>query len=147
MIFSSADKMKVLLDLDNRYDYQLFLERCEARGLQVVGGSELEFAQKVGMIMCALFRYPDMSPVDAYVKFVQTAAEPPKPNRYQEEQQSKGLGDTVAKVTKATGLDKLAELYTKVSGKPCGCASRQEALNKLFPYNIKEENSNESGIE
>jgi hypothetical protein len=52
---------------------------------------------------------------------------------------SRGLGDTVAKITKATGLDQLAILYTKVTGKPCGCASRQEALNKLVPYNITEE--------
>lgn len=53
---------------------------------------------------------------------------------------SKGLGDTVAKITHATGLDKLADLYTHVTGKPCGCSERQEALNKLLPYGIKEEN-------
>ena len=36
---------------------------------------------------------------------------------------SKGLGDTIAKVTKAFGV------------KPCGgCKKRQEKLNKLFPY-------------
>lgn len=51
---------------------------------------------------------------------------------------SVGLGDTVAKVTHATGLDKLAELYTRFTGKPCGCNSRQEALNKLFPYGVTE---------
>lgn len=55
---------------------------------------------------------------------------------------SKGLGDTVAKITKATGLDKLSEIYTEITGKPCGCAKRQEALNKLFPYNIREEEEN-----
>jgi hypothetical protein len=36
---------------------------------------------------------------------------------------SKGLGDTVAKITKAVGL------------KPCGaCKKRQKKLNRLFPY-------------
>ena len=36
---------------------------------------------------------------------------------------SRGLGDTVAKVTRAVGI------------KPCGgCKQRQKALNKLFPY-------------
>jgi hypothetical protein len=49
-------------------------------------------------------------------------------------QPSRGLGDTIAKITHATGLDKLSELYTQVTGKDCGCASRQEALNKLVPY-------------
>jgi hypothetical protein len=50
-----------------------------------------------------------------------------------------GLGDTIAKITHATGLDKLSNLYTQITGKPCGCAGRQEALNKLIPYGIKEE--------
>jgi hypothetical protein len=45
-----------------------------------------------------------------------------------------GLGDTVFNTTHKLGLDKLAELYTKLSGRPCNCASRQEALNKLVPY-------------
>tara|TARA_R100001015_G_C4428427_1_gene26483 strand:+ start:189 stop:332 length:144 start_codon:yes stop_codon:yes gene_type:complete len=40
---------------------------------------------------------------------------------------SKGLGDTIAKVTKATGLDRLAP-------KGCGCKQRQDKLNKMFPY-------------
>jgi hypothetical protein len=52
---------------------------------------------------------------------------------------SHGLGDTVYKITHAAGVDKLAEIYTKITGKPCGCTQRQEALNKLFPYGIKEE--------
>lgn len=52
---------------------------------------------------------------------------------------SLGFGDTIAKITHTTGLDKLAEAYTNITGKPCGCQSRQEALNKLFPYGIKEE--------
>jgi hypothetical protein len=46
-------------------------------------------------------------------------------------QESKGLGDTVAKVTKATGIDKLVKF---LAGEDCGCDKRQEALNKLFPY-------------
>lgn len=52
----------------------------------------------------------------------------------------KGVGDTIAKITHATGLDQLSQLYTRVTGRPCGCFGRQEALNKLLPYGIKEEN-------
>jgi hypothetical protein len=52
---------------------------------------------------------------------------------------STGLGDTIAKITHATGLDKLSALYTSITGKPCGCQERQEALNKLLPYGVKEE--------
>ena len=44
---------------------------------------------------------------------------------------SKGLGDSVEKVLKATGLDKIAK---KVLGDDCGCEKRKQALNKLYPY-------------
>lgn len=47
----------------------------------------------------------------------------------------KGLGDTIAEFTKATGLDKIAERVAKAAGKEdCGCKKRQEILNKKFPY-------------
>ena len=65
--------------------------------------------------------------------------DPPKmPTVFTKDQPSRGLGDTVAKITHATGLDKLADIYTGLTGKPCGCASRQEALNKLVPYGVVE---------
>lgn len=44
---------------------------------------------------------------------------------------SKGLGDTIAKITEATGIDKLVKF---VAGEDCGCDERKEKLNKLFPY-------------
>ena len=47
---------------------------------------------------------------------------------------SKGLGDTVEKITKATGIKKAVELFSKATGIDCGCDERQEKLNKLFPY-------------
>ena len=48
---------------------------------------------------------------------------------------SKGLGDSIAKVTSATKLDKIAESIAKSLGKQdCGCSKRQEKLNKMFPY-------------
>jgi len=43
---------------------------------------------------------------------------------------SKGIGDDIAKLTKATGLDKLAK---KVLGDDCGCDDRRKQLNQLFP--------------
>jgi len=47
---------------------------------------------------------------------------------------SKSLGDTIEKMTVATGIKKLAEKYTQVTGKDCGCNKRKAALNKAFPY-------------
>jgi hypothetical protein len=53
-----------------------------------------------------------------------------------ENQESKGLGDTIAKVTHAVGLDKVAESVAHAIGKEdCGCNKRREMLNDLFPYN------------
>ena len=48
---------------------------------------------------------------------------------YKESQ--KGLGDTVEKITKATGIDKLVKF---IAGEDCGCEERKEKLNKMFPY-------------
>ena len=45
---------------------------------------------------------------------------------------SRGLGDTIQKITKATGIDKVAKA---VLGDDCGCEERKEKLNKMFPYN------------
>lgn len=48
------------------------------------------------------------------------------------DQASEGLGDTIEKVTKATGVKKLVEW---IAGEDCGCDQRKEVLNKLFRYN------------
>ena len=44
---------------------------------------------------------------------------------------SKGLGDSIEKVLKKTGIDKVAK---KVLGDDCGCEERKQVLNKIFPY-------------
>lgn len=50
-------------------------------------------------------------------------------------QDSQGLGDTIAKVTNALGIDKLAEEVAQAMGKEdCGCKKRQQKLNDMFPY-------------
>jgi hypothetical protein len=46
----------------------------------------------------------------------------------------KGLGDSIANFTKKTGISSAVQAVSKAVGKPCGCAQRQEALNKKFPY-------------
>lgn len=49
---------------------------------------------------------------------------------------SRGLGDTIEKITIATGIkkafDKMAEKKGNVECTPC--QKRKEALNKMFPY-------------
>lgn len=48
---------------------------------------------------------------------------------------SKGLGDTIEKITTATGIKKVVETVAKAVGKDCGCAKRRDSLNRSFPYN------------
>jgi len=51
---------------------------------------------------------------------------------------SEGLGDTIAKITHAIGIDKVAEGVARAVGREdCGCNRRRETLNKLFPYQTK----------
>ena len=51
----------------------------------------------------------------------------------------RGLGDTIARATKATGLDKFAQQLAEGLNIPggCGCKERQAYLNKVIPYNNK----------
>ena len=52
-----------------------------------------------------------------------------------ESKKSKGLGDSIEKFTKATGMHSLIKNTAKALGKKdCGCGKRKQKLNKLFPY-------------
>lgn len=52
-----------------------------------------------------------------------------------QEKASEGLGDTIAKVTEATGIKKAVKF---LAGEDCGCDERQERLNRIFKYNKPE---------
>jgi len=44
---------------------------------------------------------------------------------------SKGLGDTIEKITQATGVQKVVK---KIVKDDCGCDKRKQTLNELYPY-------------
>ena len=44
---------------------------------------------------------------------------------------SEGLGDTIEKITEATGIKKLVKW---IVGEDCGCDERKQKLNEIFPY-------------
>ena len=48
------------------------------------------------------------------------------------ENQSEGVGDTIAKITKATGIDKVVKA---IVGDDCGCDERKVKFNKIWRYN------------
>lgn len=49
---------------------------------------------------------------------------------YKEWNESKGLGDTIEKITEATGIKKAVDILFK----DCGCNEKKEWLNRKFPY-------------
>ena len=42
---------------------------------------------------------------------------------------SQGLGDTIEKITTATGIKQVVETVARATGKDCGCGARKTALN------------------
>jgi hypothetical protein len=47
---------------------------------------------------------------------------------------SRGLGDSIERVTQATGIKSIVERGARALGKDCGCSGRRDALNRMFPY-------------
>lgn len=48
---------------------------------------------------------------------------------------SVGLGDTIDKITTATGIKAAVKF---IAGEDCGCQERKKKLNQLFPYKKNE---------
>lgn len=53
---------------------------------------------------------------------------------YKKVEKSRGLGDTISKFTKATGIKYIVDKISEASGVPCGCNERQQTLNNKYPY-------------
>jgi hypothetical protein len=47
---------------------------------------------------------------------------------------SRGLGDSIEKITKKTGVKTMVDIISKGLNVPCGCEGRRDALNTIFPY-------------
>ena len=48
---------------------------------------------------------------------------------------SRGLGDSIHKFTKATGIKSVVDKVSQGLNIPCGCEARREPLNRMVPYN------------
>lgn len=57
---------------------------------------------------------------------------------YHKARSSKGFGDTVEKITKATGIKKAVDTIAEALDTDCGCDKRKKKLNDLFPYLMPE---------
>lgn len=52
-------------------------------------------------------------------------------------QPSRGLGDSIEKFTKATGIKSVVNKVSSAIGKDCGCDERRDSLNRVFPFKRK----------
>lgn len=75
---------------------------------------------------CSLCEYCNTNNPSDYVEF--------RPSTWIVNMPSRGLGDTIIKVTHATGIRRLVNAISRIVGIPCGCKERQEILNNFFPY-------------
>lgn len=46
----------------------------------------------------------------------------------------RGLGDTVHRVARATGVARVVKAVERMTGVPCGCPERRTGLNGLVPF-------------
>ena len=56
-------------------------------------------------------------------------------NDFNPKEKSKGFGDTIFKLVFVLRLNLLMDWM--MNGFDCGCETRRESLNKLFPYKFK----------
>ena len=52
-------------------------------------------------------------------------------------QPSRGLGDSIEKFTKATGIKSVVNKVSQLTGSDCGCDERRDSLNRVFPFKRK----------
>jgi len=58
-------------------------------------------------------------------------------NKIVKKPKPRGLGDTISKITKATGIKAVVDKISEVTNIPCGCKARAEALNAAIHYDKK----------
>jgi hypothetical protein len=58
-------------------------------------------------------------------------------NRIVKKSKPKGLGDSIERITEATGIKAAVQKISEAVDIPCGCEKRRNALNEMFPYDKK----------
>lgn len=62
-------RLTLWLKLVNKFDYKQFTAVCEENNVEPL--SALEFSHKAGMAACGMAAYPELTPAEAYLKFIQ----------------------------------------------------------------------------
>lgn len=68
MTNNNFERLKIVLDMVDPFNYDIFCMRCELEGVQPL--SMNEYAMKVGFVMMAQGKYPDTPIEEAYLKII-----------------------------------------------------------------------------
>ena len=69
MTKNNNERMNIILAMLNKYDYEEFIGLCSRKSIAAF--SIAEFAQKIGMLEVATYQFPQLSPAEAYNKFIE----------------------------------------------------------------------------
>lgn len=69
MLVNNSERLNIVKQLTNMYDYAEFVSACSRANVKPL--QALDYAQKVGMLSCAIIAYPGITEAEAYLKFVQ----------------------------------------------------------------------------
>lgn len=76
MIAKDSELINIAMKQNNLWDYTEFMIACEVEGLRAPGIGE--WAQKMGMMSAAMYRWPDTDPAKSFINFIIEAYPPPK---------------------------------------------------------------------
>lgn len=79
MLRNNAQRLGILLSMENKADYNKFITLCETE--EAGSMSITEFAYRSGLLMVAMLQYPDLEPLQAYLMIVKEGKEVEDSNR------------------------------------------------------------------
>lgn len=68
MLNNNSERLNIVIKMTNPYNYKEFENTCKYKA--IVPMCRFEYAQKVGLLACAIVDYPELKPEDAYKKFI-----------------------------------------------------------------------------
>ena len=69
MLSNNGSRLNLWCKLKNKFDYHEFTELCSQHG--IAPQPVFEFAQKAGMLSCALLLYPNLPAAEAYLRLIE----------------------------------------------------------------------------
>jgi hypothetical protein len=68
-MFNNSQQLNIWLNLKSKFDFEEFKSTCKSGGIESC--PILEFAQKAGILSCAMVKYPEMPIAEAYTRLIQ----------------------------------------------------------------------------